>query len=170
MTSRSLIVRAALGMTALVLIIAGVQTSLPYLRTAGGSCPACGAGDPKREHEVICACQYLSCPRCEGTGGRFHAGDFGRRYLGKILTMRTLVLNGVSDNPQLTFVIAGCLLSLGFLLWQIRVVRCRLCRETGRLSLEVRSPGEARRFVNLECVACQGRGGLTAIDRWVAGV
>src|SRR5204862_3638289 len=51
--------------------------------------------------------------------------------------------------------------------WGMKVVDCHLCCGAGRLALEAFPPGESCFTVDLDCVACQGRGRLGVIDRWV---
>jgi hypothetical protein len=60
-----------------------------------------------------------------------------------------------------------CLGIAGGLAWGMKLVNCRLCGGSGCLALEAQPPGESAFRVDLDCVACEGRGRLGALDRWV---
>lgn len=55
----------------------------------------------------------------------------------------------------------------GGLVWGMRLANCGLCGGSGCLALEAQPPGEAAVVVEVGCVACDGRGRLGALDRWV---
>ena len=59
------------------------------------------------------------------------------------------------------------LVLVGALIWGLKVVDCVLCGGSGRLELEALPPGRRIRRVRAECAACEGRGRLSVIDRWV---
>ena len=56
---------------------------------------------------------------------------------------------------------------VGALIWGLKVVDCRLCGGAGRLVLESLSPEQAASSLETECVACEGKGRLGVLDRWV---
>jgi len=56
---------------------------------------------------------------------------------------------------------------VGALVWGLKAVDCQLCGGSGRLELEALPPGGRIRRVRAECGACEGRGRLSVIDRWV---
>jgi hypothetical protein len=55
------------------------------------------------------------------------------------------------------------------LIWSYKVVDCRVCGGRGGVLLEVTSPGIGEYTVRERCYGCEGRGRLTAVDRWVIG-
>lgn len=64
---------------------------------------------------------------------------------------------------------AGIAVAIGLVVG-LRGGACPLCARQGRIVLEVESPGKQPDRRSVECPACEGRGSLTRLDRWLAGV
>lgn len=60
-----------------------------------------------------------------------------------------------------------CVAIVGGLLWGLKAVDCRLCGGSGRLALQALPPEGREILVDMICVACEGRGRLGQLDRWV---
>jgi DnaJ-class molecular chaperone len=130
----------------------------------------------------------LGCPDCKGTGAvtvsfAYESASEGDRpperkqvsYKTPCETCRGAGIIPVTRQtlaamfPRICAALWGCVcvaVALG-LFWGMKVVDCGLCGASGRLSLEAIPPGEMAFRVDTICVACEGRGWLGRLDRWV---
>ncbi|HLY09234.1 MAG TPA: hypothetical protein VKW04_08040 [Planctomycetota bacterium] len=119
-----------------------VLRGLPIPRALGGGSPAETEG---RELPV-------RCRACEGTGRiPLSRTEWESRFLRLCTALWACV----------------CVALAGGLVWGMKVVDCGLCRGSGRLALEALPPAEAAFVVDIDCVACEGRGRLGSLDRWI---
>jgi hypothetical protein len=72
--------------------------------------------------------------------------------------------------PVLSWLGAGVVVFIGLVLGLRRGGVCPLCAGEGTLLLEVEPPGKPAKRREVSCPACEGRGELTRLDRWLAGV
>lgn len=141
-----------------VVFLLRIAWSFDFLQP-GPKCPYCeGAGElrimltgPGGQPELA----IQSCATCDGSGLKDPYGVRFKRALPQIVL-------GLWH-----FVFIGL---LGGLAWAFTAVDCRLCRGAGMLAIEATPPGEAAFRVQEDCVACDGRGRLGALDRWVLGM
>jgi DnaJ-class molecular chaperone len=118
------------------------------------------------------------CGRCEGTGFEVEADFVWRcqKCLGtgspESLTLR---LRSRADrilraaNFTATCVWTGSFLFfLGTLLVGLRSAPCPDCRGERLILVEVQRPRRRMFRMKVPCAACSGKGGLTAIDRWLS--
>jgi hypothetical protein len=124
----------------------------------GPGCPYCG-GKGQLEFRVpdplspgFTMLSVQPCATCDGSGLK---DPYSKRFE-RILP---LILRGLWGFVWIA--VAGALV------WGMKLVDCRLCCGAGRLALEVSPPGEAVFSVDQDCVACDGRGRLGVLDRWV---
>ncbi len=119
------------------------------------------------------------CPYCDGAGElRLTVRGAGGQPEVAIQPCATCDGSGLKDPYLVRFKRALPILVLGLwhfvflgliggLMWGLMAVDCRLCGGSGRLALEASPPGEALLQLQQDCVACEGRGRLGVIDRWV---
>lgn len=99
--------------------------------------------------QILCGHVYrFSCDPCGGLGiideeSCVNCGGFGRRWVLDSDGMGALV----ELRVELLY-LAGLIAFLGLIVYAFTVVECRACRTRG-------------------CKRCEGKGWLTAIDRWV---
>jgi hypothetical protein len=123
----------------------------------------------------------VSCSICNGRGERDYIswdGDYGgvvRQQCFNCEGFRIRVSPEIQMEKVVPVLSAG-FWALGFVsavvgtLWALKIVECRDCGGSGFLALEVTSPGEGVSIVGDPCFFCEGRGRLTAVDRWVLRV
>jgi RecJ-like exonuclease len=120
------------------------------------------------------------CRVCEGTGYEIEE-DFVWRCQACLGTgspeSLTLLLRSKTDrilraaNTTATFVWMGAAVFVcGSLLVGLKSAPCPDCRGEGLILVEVQPPQRRAYRRKLLCSACGGKGGLTALDRWVARV
>jgi hypothetical protein len=121
----------------------------------GPACVECsGAGEFRRvvwveDGQVL---RVETCRFCDGSGRK---DPWHERFERLLPTLKV----GLLGLVLLALVAA--------MVWAFKVVDCRVCGGAGGLALEVTSPGEGTIRVDDACFACDGRGRLTVIDRWV---
>lgn len=149
--------RFLLHLTVLLVLVFLLRIAWNYdFLKPGPKCPYCEGTGELREMIVGVSGRpevtISSCSTCDGSGLKDPYGQRFKRALPQIVL-------GLWQ-----FVFAGM---IGGLAWGMTAVDCRLCRGAGRLSLEATPPGEPCFQVQEACVACDGRGRLGALDRWV---
>ncbi len=121
----------------------------------GPACVECsGAGEFRQvvwveDGQVL---QVQTCRFCDGSGRK----DPWHERFERLLPTLKVGLCGL--------VLLGLVAAM---IWALKVVDCRVCGGAGGLALEVTSPGEGTIMVADACFACEGRGRLPMIDRWV---
>jgi DnaJ-class molecular chaperone len=152
----------AVSLLGLFIVLSGL-----YGVSALLGCPDCGGTGLDPQHYTV------ESPSEDGAAPEQHEHYFEFRCdtcagVGHLrLTRKTLA----AMFPRVCAALWGCVcvtVALG-LLWGMNVVECGLCGGSGRLALEAVPPGEAAFRIDLECVACGGRGWLGRLDRWVLG-
>jgi hypothetical protein len=121
----------------------------------GPACVECSGAGEFRRVEWVEDGQVLrveTCRYCDGSGRK---DPWHERFERLLPTLKV----GLCGLVLLALVAA--------VVWAFKVVDCRVCGGAGGLALEVTSPGEGTINVDDACFACEGRGRLTVIDRWV---
>lgn len=115
-----------------------------------------------------------TCPDCQGSGQGRHlslrldrTGSFSRLIVTR--DGEDLWDGDPQALPALVWLGAGVATLIGLVVG-LRGGACPLCAERGTLLLEVEPPGRPPKCRTVECPACEGRGALTWLDRWLAGV
>ena len=118
--------------------------------------------------------RFSSCYYCDGKGWTYcdleRTVHSCRACPGA--PIETAWVLGEQLTSALTFITGWFWVLLGLgnsisLVWALRQVDCRLCGGEGRVYLEA-VPVDASAFeVEAECAACEGRGRLGMLDRWV---
>ena len=122
------------------------------------------------------------CPDCEGSGLGRHLNIHLYRTTGfcvgqedgpwRLIVARqgvNLWESNLLILPALTWLGAGVAALIG-LIMGLRGGDCPLCDSRGTLLLEVEPPGRPPKCRTVACPACEGKGRLTRLDRWLAGV
>ncbi|MBI3854154.1 MAG: hypothetical protein HY293_00525 [Planctomycetes bacterium] len=120
-------------------------------------CRACRGSGFRVEEEFVDRCSV-----CDGTGSPDSLESAFRRNEKEIG-------DSIDAAAVLFWMGLGLLVSAG-LIAGLRAGECPLCRGSGRLVYEVRPRKRKSYRADLPCDVCEGKGGVTAIDRWLAGV
>jgi len=121
----------------------------------GPACRSCDGAGQTREIRWVEDGQVIdvqTCRFCDGSGRKDPWGERAGRFLPALKV-------GLCELVFLALLAA--------LVWALQVVECRDCGGSGFLALEITSPGEGVSIVGDTCFFCEGRGRLTAVDRWV---
>lgn len=115
------------------------------------------------------------CPDCDGSGRGSHLNLQLRKHWDDDLRValirrgETLWESDLSALPTVAWLSGGAVVLLGLFVG-LRALACPLCSRQGTLLLELEPPGTEPKQQSVECPACEGRGTLTRLDCWIAGV
>jgi hypothetical protein len=158
--SVALLKGAALSLLAVLALFAGLLLRGPW-------CWSCKGTGGYQDAESFCR-------DCSGSGVGSHLNIQLRNHRDSVHVI--LVRHGeirwegdLTDLPAVAWMGAGAAVLVGLFVG-LKALACPLCARQGVLLLEVEPPGRAPKPRTVECPACEGKGRLTRLDRWLAGV
>jgi hypothetical protein len=142
------------GILSALFLLALCEIAIPW--AIARPCPNCRGGMAEGQS------RYRHCCECEDTG----TPD----SLRLLLVRKISALVARADDIAFCFWLGvGPLTAVGLGVG-LRSGVCPLCAGAGWIRLEVRPPGKPVYRRKLPCSVCEGKGGVTRLDRWLAGV